>query len=67
MLKAAEDKSSTFTNPYSNSEIVNSFQLRDNLLRMFRRLYYDEKLLSLRDQRKSHYQCEFENKIEFVT
>ena len=35
MLKAAEDEQTTFTNPPSNSEFVNSLQLRDNLLRKF--------------------------------
>ena len=35
MLKAAENESNTFSNPPSNSEIVNSLQLRDNLLQNF--------------------------------
>ena len=47
MFKAAEEESTTFTSPPSNSEIVNSLQLRDNLLRKFHRLYNDEYLLSL--------------------
>ena len=42
ILRAAEDESTTFTNPHSNSEIVNSLQFRDNLLQRFHRLYYDE-------------------------
>ena len=38
MLKAAEDESTTFTNPPSNSEVVNSLQLRDHLLQKFTRI-----------------------------
>ena len=66
MLKAAEEESTTFTNPPSNSEIVNSLQLRENLLRKIYRFYYDECVLIFSEQCKSIYYCEFENKIKVV-
>ena len=51
ILRTAEDKSSTFFNPPSNSEIVSSLQIRD-----------DEYLLSQQELCKDLYQCDFENK-----
>ena len=65
ILGMAGDESSTFFNPLSNSESVSSFRIRDDMLQRFHRLFYDKYLLSLREQCKDLYQCDFENKMKF--
>ena len=64
ILRMAEDESSTFFNPPSNSEIVSSLRIRDDMLQRFRRLFYNKYLLSLMEQCKDLYQWDFENKIK---
>ena len=64
MLKAAQNESSIFTDPPSKAEIINSLETRDSLFNKFHKLWYDEYLLSLREQCKDLYQEDFENKLQ---
>ena len=62
ILRMAEDERSIFFNPPSYSEMVSSLRIRDDMLQSFHHLFYDEYLLSLQEQCKDLYQCDFENK-----
>ena len=62
ILINAEDESSTFFNHPSNSDIVSSLRIKDDILQRFHRFFYDEYLLSLQERCKNFYQCDFENK-----
>ena len=58
ILRMDEDESSTFLNPPSNSEIVSSLQIRDDMLQRFNCLFLWQ------EQFKDLYQCDSKNEIK---
>lgn len=64
LLLKVENPDLCETEPPSRTEVVESINIRDELLTKFRELWYQEYLLSLREQCRDLHEIDFTNKVE---